>query len=116
MRILVSFCVWMAAAVAGCSSAPSSPPADLAVVDLALVCGAPGNPGNSVGVGRACGNGVDCPAAPQASLCVPLLGEGRSFCTMLCASATDTACGEGARCACTGGACTCLPAECEPRM
>jgi hypothetical protein len=98
----------------GCSSGAANPPDDLATTaDLALVCGAPGNPGNSVGVGRACGMGADCPAAPQASLCVPLIGEGRSFCTKLCASAADTQCGEGARCACAGGGCTCMPAECE---
>ncbi len=94
----------------GCGGGTSGQ--DAAAADLALVCGALGNPGNSHGVGKGCQASQDCPAT--ASLCVPLLGEGRSFCTALCASATDTSCGENARCACTTGGCTCLPPECEP--
>ena len=76
-------------------------------------CGAPGNPGNELGVGKFCQTTIDC-ASQQANLCAATFAPGLTFCTQSCTMGGGNAqCGSGGICQCAGqGQCACVPAEC----
>jgi hypothetical protein len=83
-------------------------------------CGKPGDPGNSLGVGKFCQYTIaDCGENSKAKLCTTLdpTGTDNYFCTFRCNPATDLpdVCGDGARCACdsAGTACGCFPTRCD---
>jgi hypothetical protein len=80
------------------------------------MCAAPGDPGNSVGVGRFCQSASDCAAFPN-TMCLGQVLKGADFCTLLCTSPQDTSCRENAVCLCDPSAvgnCACIPAKCAP--
>jgi hypothetical protein len=75
-------------------------------------CGAPGNPGNELGVGLFCQTSTDC-ASVQASTCASTFAPNLNFCTKSCVMGGGTAqCGSGAQCQCAQGQCACIPGEC----
>ncbi len=74
-------------------------------------CGAPGNPGNELGVGQFCQTSSDCTG--KANLCAAMFSATFTFCTMQCTMGGGNAqCGSGAQCQCNGGQCGCVPGEC----
>jgi hypothetical protein len=109
--------------VVGCGgSDPASTP-DMAVgKDLAVfsVCGHPGDPGNSLGVGKYCMKISDCSANTKATLCSTLGSDNAFFCTIPCTAPVNdmgsTECGENAICQCGSGSaqsgCGCFPTSC----
>jgi hypothetical protein len=111
-------------ATMGCNS--NDQPEDMAVaLDMNVLsnCGHPGDPGNSLGIGKFCRTGNDC-TGQKASLC-SALGNGSKpspsdtyFCTIYpCHPDGGTnECGENASCQCGsgsgGGGCACAPDHC----
>lgn len=90
----------------------SAPVADLSVpADLSVVsqCGQPGDPGNSVGVGKYCVVQADCRSG---TICTHAFVAAEYFCTIPCSPSNPSMCGENAGCACNSGQCGCLPAAC----
>lgn len=78
--------------------------------DAAASCGQPGYMGNSIGVGKYCTTLNDCPST--APFCATLGSADAHFCTTMCTSTTDTACGDNAACECPTGGCGCHPSGC----
>src|SRR4051812_2031467 len=76
-------------------------------------CGAPGNPGNELGVGRFCMDSVDCQSV-NANICASTFAPTLTFCTMACSmNGPAKQCGSGATCQCGAqGQCACIPGEC----
>lgn len=115
--------VWLLACLAvGCGS-DGARPLDLAVADLSLPvdqsvpldltvpsrCGHPGDPGNSLGIGKYCVVQSDC---TQGTLCAHPFSEPDYFCTLPCSPSNPSGCGEGAGCDCQNNQCGCLPFVC----
>jgi hypothetical protein len=82
-------------------------------------CGSPGDPGNSLGVGRFCTiddftSPDQCGGGRKAALCAALGGDlTEHFCTFMChGDGGASECGENAECACQGGQCGCFPTAC----
>lgn len=112
---------------ASCSSTTSSPaPTADAGSDAApdasfkSDCGKPGDPGNSLGVGKFCEQTIaDCGGNSKARLCTTLDPQGSAnfFCTFRCDPTKDPTdvCGAEARCACNGdgSSCGCFPTRCD---
>jgi hypothetical protein len=95
----------------------SSPPADMAATfDMTFKsnCGKPGDPGNSIGIGKFCEKQSMC---NPGTVCTQIQDPDNYFCTKLCtagdAGAAD--CGENAHCACDpmGRGCGCFPDACN---
>lgn len=75
-------------------------------------CVDPANPGNELGVGRACtSDGGECLDNGDAILCLATFDERANFCSMF-GCETDADCGEGAICRDEGVATACVPVEC----
>ena len=75
-------------------------------------CGQPGDPGNSIGVGKFCMAISDCNNNGKATLCARLGDPNNYFCTFMCDPAKPADCGDGATCSCQGGQCGCTPNHC----
>jgi hypothetical protein len=74
-------------------------------------CGAPGNPGNELGVGQFCQVSSDCTG--KANICAAMFQADLTFCTEPCLmGGSPTQCGSGAQCQCGNGQCACIPGEC----
>lgn len=128
---LIVVALAVAVAAGGCGSdhpagdgGASTDLSAVAAADMFLLsrCGHYGDSGNSLGVGQFCTNqGPDCGMNSKARSCAALLNGSTPsatdayFCTFLCA-ATDPpgACGEDARCLCSGPSCACIPTRCIP--
>lgn len=94
--------------VAACGGGESTPPDA-----FETTCGAPGDEGNEIGVGRFCMTLVDCADTEDARLCSNIGDETTWFCTRTCADENDDAvCGTGAECVCGNGGCGCTPTVC----
>jgi hypothetical protein len=94
----------------------TAPKPDMTVVS---VCGHPGDPGNSVGVGKYCMQASDCSGNTKAKICTTIQSTDTFFCTTTCATSAD--CGEAAGCFATDGTpcpgtglCGCTPLSCLP--
>lgn len=104
----------------GASSGSSGVPGDggPAIADAGydtanFQCGKPGDPGNSLGVGKYCNGFSDCIGNSKAILCATLGDPNAHFCTLQCTQGDNAACGAGASCVCQGGQCGCLPDACK---
>jgi hypothetical protein len=83
-------------------------------------CGKPGDPGNSLGVGKFCTVGefiAQCGMNKRATACTNIAVNDEFFCTMVCDGTDGGApdqCGENAHCACDpkGRGCGCYPDYC----
>ena len=83
-------------------------------------CGKPGDPGNSLGVGKYCTSaaGVECRTNTSATVCSQLLQDPSRptyFCTQQCAPDAGTnTCGDGAKCTMDKGTQQwgCVPTPC----
>jgi hypothetical protein len=79
----------------------------------ASICGEPGDPGNSIGVGKYCDDLADCSGNTEATICATLGNPQAHFCTKICsADAGPTDCGEMATCVCQSAGCGCTPDAC----
>lgn len=72
-------------------------------------CGHPGDPGNSIGVGKYCEVQGDC--STGGTVCSHPFSPEDYFCTLPCSPGTPT-CGENANCVCQNKQCGCLPVAC----
>jgi hypothetical protein len=97
----------------GSSSGGSSGIADAGADTAPFQCGKPGDPGNSIGVGKYCDTLVDCLGNSGATLCATLGDPGAHFCTTTCTQGNNAACGEKATCQCQGTQCGCFPDACK---
>ena len=90
------------------------PPTDM---EASPLCGIePGDPGNSVGVGKYCDGFADCAGQP-ANICATAGDPEAHFCTTVCDPARPVLeqCGDlGALCKCSGARCGCTPGSCDP--
>src|ERR1700749_1004971 len=59
------------------------------VHDMASLCGHPGDPGNSLGVGKYCTSLSDCSTNSKATLCSILGSDNTFFCTFACSGSAD---------------------------
>ena len=100
------------AAAGGCNDGPK------VTLDMASLCGHPGDTGNTFGVGQYCQSISDCTG--KASLCSTLGSDNTFFCTKACDPNSDMGvpaqCGDNAKCACGSGSsqsgCGCYPNSC----
>ncbi len=114
----LAFLLLAAVAVAACSDSGGNA-MDMSIVDLASLCGHPGDKGNSLGVGQYCQVLADCTG--KASICSTLGSNNTFFCTFVCHQASDagpaTDCGENATCFCgsqgSSSGCACYPTSCQ---
>jgi hypothetical protein len=81
-------------------------------VTVPTSCGAPGDVGNSLGVGAYCTTSAQCASNSQATLCATLGNPNMQFCTFLCSQGNATGCGTGASCECQAFECGCVPDSC----
>jgi hypothetical protein len=91
----------------------SASPADMSAVrDLSIysTCGHPGDPGNSIGVGKFCVVQGDC--STSGTVCAHPFSPDDYFCTLPCSPGNPATCGENANCVCQNNQCGCLPAAC----
>jgi hypothetical protein len=94
----------------GCGGGDAKP--DAAVDAFFTKCGAPGDQGNELGIGKYCGSISDCNGT-MAPLCSSLGDKDTHFCTKTCPMGSTTACGTGAECVCNAGnQCGCTPSAC----
>jgi hypothetical protein len=113
--------VLMIMTLVGCGNSGGSP--DMAESgDMALLsrCGHPGDPGNSIGVGKFCRTGNDCTGPGLKTNVCSALGNGGTpmpsdtyFCTIYPChpDAGTNECGDNAACVCQGP-CACAPTGC----
>src|SRR5690348_15904783 len=106
--------ILLAALCAGCGDDGAMTMPDLAVtppdlaMDLAVPvdltplsssCGMPGDPGNANGIGKFCMVQGDCAGG---TICTHAFSADDYFCTAACTAGSNTICGAGASCQCTG--------------
>jgi hypothetical protein len=82
-------------------------PADL--TPLSSSCGMPGDTGNANGIGKFCVVQGDCTGG---TICTHAFSADDYFCTAACTAGSNTICGTGASCQCTGQGCGCVPDAC----
>lgn len=98
---LLSFGLLSVAVVACTKDDASSDAGDMTVRSC---CGKPGDPGNSLGVGKYCSStaGAECRSNTSATVCSQLLGDPTRptyFCTQPCVPDGGTnSCGDNAKC------------------
>ena len=98
----------LALLIAACGESSSAPPDA-----FETLCGAPGDEGNELGVGKFCETLNDCSTTADAPLCSVIGDENTHFCTKTCMETDpDTVCGDGAECVCGNGGCGCTPTAC----
>ncbi len=116
------------AGLAGCGSPGTTTATDMSMAVQMSCCGKPGDPGNSLGVGKYCTDptGSECVKNSMATICSSIEdtpARKTTFCTMQCNPNTPNFCGENASCTldsiskaygCTPNACTTnLPPGCS---
>ena len=116
---------WLAIAclvvVGACGTAGPLSSGDGGVADAdsgAASCGAPGDRGNAVGVGKYCTVLADCSNNLQASICATSGEPTQRYCTSFCYppdAGGANPCGVGASCRCDRmlGLCSCVPDACQ---
>lgn len=121
MRSLVLSAAFCLLAVGCDDDTTSNIVVDMTVgVDLASSCGHPGDPPlNDTGVGKYCGETLDCKApmgntAWKALLCSNFGDPTSHFCTFQCTPGMTGQCGTGALCTCNTLGCGCAPKACVP--
>jgi hypothetical protein len=84
------------------------------VVDMfATKCGAPGDLGNELGIGKFCGSLGDCSTTTDAPLCSSLGDPETHFCTKTCPMGSTDQCGTNTTCTCnSSNQCGCTPNSC----
>jgi len=107
----LSILLVIALALAGCGGDDASDvPPD---AEFITVCGAPGDEGNELGIGKFCRTLNDCTDTEEAPLCSNIGDETTWFCTKTCTDETaDDECGTGTECTCGNGGCGCTPSVC----
>ena len=99
--------------VAACGGDDSGKAADAAVDAYFTKCGAPGDTGNELGVGKFCASLSDCGSTQSAPLCSSLGDKDTHFCTRTCTMGSTTDCGTAAECTCNASnQCGCTPSVC----
>lgn len=101
----------------GCSSEKSSTETsrapDASVDAGPPQCGARGEKGNELGVGKFCNSTGDCAGNHKAGICATFLEPNEHFCSMLCpVDGGPDDCGSGSRCVCQSNICGCVPMAC----
>ncbi len=113
MRLL--FALSLALMACGGDS-PNTPNDMTAAPDLYFKsnCGRPGDPGNSLGIGKFCMKQSMC---NPGTVCTQIQDPDNYFCTKLCTASDGGTndCGENAHCACDpqGRGCGCFPDACN---
>ena len=97
--------------IAACSGGNKMPDAS---IDMFFTeCGAPGDMGNELGIGKYCASLSDCSTTASAPLCSSLGDPDTHFCTKTCPMGSTDACGTGAQCVCNASnQCGCTPSVC----
>lgn len=114
MRLAVLCVVVVLAACSSSGGGSSKSPDAASTADAYFTkCGAPGDVGNELGIGKFCASIGDCSGTQSAPLCSSLGDKDTHFCTRTCTMGSTTQCGTGATCTCnSGNQCGCTPNAC----
>jgi len=97
--------------IAACSGGHKMP--DASVDMFYTECGAPGDVGNELGIGKFCLDLADCGSTPDAHLCSSLGDLNTHFCTKMCTMGSTDQCGTATQCVCdSSNRCGCTPTVC----
>jgi hypothetical protein len=105
-------CVLVLVMFAACNSGGGKMP-DASVDAFFTECGAPGDVGNELGIGKFCLDLADCSTTTSARLCSSLGDPDTHFCTKMCTMGSTDQCGTGTQCVCdSSNRCGCTPTVC----